>query len=70
MLKANYPNIGPECMTEYPSLGVFRRNLIRYLSEFEKKNTKNSEWLGQKTRPGFEPGISRLPALSAQPIGR
>ena len=38
MLKANYPNVGPEYMTEYPSLGVFLRNLRQYLPEFGKKS--------------------------------
>ena len=29
-----------------------------------EKTTENSERLGQQTRPGFEPGTSRLPVLS------
>ena len=33
-----------------------------------EKTTKNSEQLGQQARPGMEPGISRLPALSAEPL--
>ena len=35
---------------------------------FGKKNTENSKRLGGEARPGIEPGTSRLPVLSAEPL--
>ena len=37
------------------------------LSRVSKKTKENSEWLGQQTRPGIEPGTSRLPVLNTEP---
>ena len=34
-----------------------------------EKTTENSERLGGQVLPGIEPGTSRLPALSAEPLG-
>ena len=33
----------------------------------KKKNTENSEWLGQKAQPVSDLGTSRLPVLRAEP---
>ena len=33
-----------------------------------EKTTENFERLGRQARPGFEPGISRLPVLITEPL--
>ena len=33
--------------------------------QVSEKTMENSKWLGQEEQPGFEPGTSRLPVLSA-----
>ena len=49
-----------------------RRSLCKgsqpVFTRVSEKTMENSERLGQQARPGIEPGISRLPALSAEPL--
>ena len=51
-----------------PSVGIFLRDPSPYLREFWRKTTENSERLGRQARPGIEPGTSRLPVLSTEPL--
>ena len=47
---------------------VFLRDPSPYLREFRRKITENSKQLGRQARPEIEPGTSRLPVLSSEPL--
>ena len=64
-IKDNYPHKEPGSTEGVSSVGVFLRHPNTYLSKFWRKN---SERLGRQVRLEFEPDISRLPALRAEPI--
>ena len=55
--KNNCLHMGPGPTGEVSSAGSIPKGV-------SEKTTENSERLSQQARPGFEPGISRLPALS------
>ena len=48
--------------------GGFPKGSYPTFTRISKKTTENSERLGRQARPGIEPGISRLPVLSAEPL--
>ena len=47
--------------------GLSKRSYPAFTGVLEK-TTEDSERLGQQARPGIEPDISRLPALSEEPL--
>ena len=61
--ETNSPLVGPGTVGGAPLWRVFLRDPSPYFREFRRKS-RNSDRLGRKARPGFEPGTSRLPVLN------
>ena len=57
------------CRTSHCRGSAFRGGLSKgsypVFTRVLEKTTENTERLGRQARPGFEPGITRLPVLSA-----
>ena len=67
-IKAKCPLVGPEPIGGVLSVGIFLRDPRPHLREFQRKTTENSERLGRQARPGIEPGTTRQPVSSAEPL--
>ena len=64
-IKSNYPLVRPGPVGGVLSMRVFLRDPSPYLREFWRKARGR---LGRQARRGIEPGTSRVPVLSAEPL--
>ena len=63
--------VRPGAVGGEPSMGggcLSKRSLFVFTG-ISEKTTEDSKRLGSQARPGIEPGTSRVPVLSKEPLG-